>query len=523
MQRQLTLSGAFLLAAGVAVPCRADLGDQQLELVSSDLTTGDNFGAAVAVSGSLMLVGASDDDEPLINSGAAFLFDRSSGTQLFKLLPTVLGNQDLFGSAVALLGGTAVIGVPFADRLGADSGAVYLFDTSTGLQLDSLLPSSGQAGDLFGSSVAISGNTVIVGAPRDDTTDIDAGAAYLFDASNGVELSKLVPSDGLTGDQAGNSVGISGSFAIMGAYQSDALGTASGAAYLFDAATGAELAKLLPDDGEAGAEFGFSCAIDGNVAIVGAHKDSQMATEAGAAYLFDVATGVQIFKLTPSDPGGFDQFGYSVAIQGNTAIVGAHRDTDNGPFSGSAYLFDVHTGLELTKLLAQDGGPGDSFGGAVAIDGSTALVGATGHELNFFDAGAAYVFDATSGAVPASSVLRNGGNTNRVAFTRVTDPVVGSLWKTDVDASGHSTSVAAIEVFQSPSSGFFLSGGELLVDVSSPHLLEVIQPHFGGTTSFSTGLPPDVTLFGLSASSQVAIFGSPGYELTNALDLVLGY
>ena len=109
-------------------------------------------------------------------------------------------------------------------------------------------------------------------------------------------------------------------------------------------------------------------------------------------------------------------------------------------------------------------------------------------------------------------MLRNGGNTNRVAFTRVTDPMVGSLWKTDVDASGHSTSVAAIEVFQSPSSGFFLSGGELLVYVSSPYLLEVIQPHFGGTTSFSTGLPPDVTLFGLSASSQVAIFGSPGYE-----------
>ncbi len=133
--------------------------------------------------------------------------------------------------------------------------------------------------------------------------------------------------------------------------------------------------KITAADAAADDWFGRSVAISGNTALVGARRDDDGGSDSGSAYLFDVNTGSQLAKLTASDAAEGDRFGFSVAISGNTALVGARRDDDGGFDSGSAYLFDVTTGNQIAKLTADDAEAEDWLGSSVAINGNTALVG----------------------------------------------------------------------------------------------------------------------------------------------------
>ena len=178
---------------------------------------------------------------------------------------------------------------------------------------------------------------------------------------------------------------ICGNIAVVGARRDDDNGENSGSAYLFDVVTGQQLWKLFPDDGAAGDNFGGDVSISGNTAIVGARS--------GSAYLFDVTTGQQIAKLLPNDGESADLFGEKVAVFDNLAIVGASHDDDYGDMSGSAYLFDVTTGQQIAKLLPNDGEEGDTFGLSVDIDENLAVIGADdGNNI-----GSAYVFDVVTG------------------------------------------------------------------------------------------------------------------------------
>ena len=266
-----------------------------------------------------------------------------------------------------------------------------------GDQLAKLLADDGAANDLFGISVGISRETAIVGASGDDDNGDKSGSAYLFDTTTVQQIAKLVANDGAELDLFGDSVAISGETAIVGAPFDDDNGTDSGSAYLFDTTTGQQLFKLLPDDGAASDRFGWSVAISGATAIVGAFGDNDNGDDSGSAYLFDTTTGEQIAKLLPDDGAASDRFGWSVAIsppRRATAIVGAVFDDDNGNFSGSAYLFDTTTGRQIAKLLPNDGAADDAFGHSVAISGATAIVGAAFDDDNGDNSGTAYLFDA---------------------------------------------------------------------------------------------------------------------------------
>ena len=202
---------------------------------------------------------------------------------------------------------------------------------------------------------------------------LSTAAAY---ADLGDQLFKLLPNDGAAQDYFGSSVAISGTTAIVGAWWDDDNGTDSGSAYLFDTTTGRQLFKLLPNDGEELDHFGWSAAISGATAIVGARWDDDNGFASGSAYLFDIsdpANPTQLFKLLPDDGAAEDLFGKSVAISGATAIIGAYQDDDNGFRSGSAYLFDTTTGGQIAKLLPDDGAAGDRFGWSVATSGTTGL------------------------------------------------------------------------------------------------------------------------------------------------------
>jgi len=221
------------------------------------------------------------------------------------------------------------------------------------VQSGKLTANDGDFHDNFGYSVAISGNKAIVGAVLDEDNGPQSGSAYLFDVASGEQLAKLTAQDGATDDRFGWSVGLSGNTAIVGAYGKDDDGTDSGSAYLFDVTSGLQLAKLTAHDAAAEDWFGVSVAISGNTAIVGARWDDDFGNNSGSAYLFDVASGEQLAKLTPVDGEGPDEFGRAVAISGHTAIVGAYLDSDNGLWSGSAYVFvpEPSTWLMLCSLL----------------------------------------------------------------------------------------------------------------------------------------------------------------------------
>ena len=273
-----------------------------------------------------------------------------------------------------------------------------------GDQLFKLLADDGAPNDYFGFSVAITGETAIVGANYDVDNGVGSGSAYLFDTTTGRQLFKLLPNDGAADDRFGRSVAISGppgmEVAIVGAYRDEDNGDRSGSAYLFDTTTGRQLFKLLPNDGALGDEFGWSVAISGTTAIVGAQGDDDNGNLSGSAYLFDTTTGRQLYKLLPNDGAAEDLFSHFVAISGTTAIVGAfNNDDDNGNNSGSAYFFDTTTGVQIAKLLPDDGAAYDHFGETVAISGATAIVGAHQNDDNGADSGSAYLFDA---AVPGT-------------------------------------------------------------------------------------------------------------------------
>jgi hypothetical protein len=314
---------------------------------------------------------------------------------------------DLFGSALAQRGSTVLIGAKSEDQLASDMGAAYLMNSETGALIAKLTPSDGEHFDYFGKSVALNQTTAIVGSPHDNTDNgVDSGSAYLFDAQTGLELLKLEAGDGEAMDQFGRSVGISGTTAIVGAWGDDTInGIDSGSAYLFDTTTGAQIAKLLPEDGESNSYFGWTVGISGAIAIVGHASPTDEGDWIESAYLFDVTTGTQIGKLSAADGEIGDSFGRCVSISGTTAIVGAPDDDDNGTSSGSAYIFDALTGTQLAKLVPTDNAQSDRFGSSVAIHGSLAAVGAPlnkgGALQTSLSRGAIYLYHVASASVLA--------------------------------------------------------------------------------------------------------------------------
>ena len=309
--------------------------------------------------------------------------------------------EDLFGYSVAISGNTIVVGAVGEDTGAMFVGSAYVFDATSGALLHTLNNPTPAGLDFFGGSVAIWGNTIVVGAPGEDR-------AYLFDATTGALLRTLNnPTPANTG-YFGGSVAISGDTIVVGAHTGPYLGSAYGSAYVFDAISGALLRTLNNPTPEIGDGFGQDVAISGNTIVVGAAGDDTGATDAGSAYVFDATTGALLHTLNNPTPEIGDGFGgnwefNTLAISGNTIVVGARDDDTGATNAGSAYVFDATTGALLHTLnnpTPEIGGvEGDGFGASVAISGNTIVVGARGDDTGATEAGSAYVFDATSGVL----------------------------------------------------------------------------------------------------------------------------
>jgi hypothetical protein len=401
----LATTALYLLPSAPAVAI-----NEFQRIKAADAEVNDNFGRSVGLSGNTAIIGAWHDNIPGMpvknDAGGAYIFrDSGSGTwtQIDKVFADDAAAGNMFGSSVAISGNTAIVGSP----LRAGGGAAYIFrDNGAGdwVQIDRITADNAIAGDEFGYSVAIDGNTAVVGAWKRGAS---AGAAYVFrDNGSGdwTQIGSLTANDAAMGDQFGVSVAISGSTAMVGASFDANVASLAGAVYVFQEAGGgggwSQADKLLPNDAALAKQFGSSVAMAGTTAVIGAIGDATGASSAGAAYVFQRNGSLvwqQQDKLNPSDPTHTGQFGVSVALSGNTALVGANQNSVNGMVTGSAYLFrnnGAGAWNQIRRLSPSDGEAGDWFGYSTGISGGTALVGSVlaNDSIAGIDTGAGYLY-----------------------------------------------------------------------------------------------------------------------------------
>jgi hypothetical protein len=398
----------------------ADEWDEVKRLGIGYTSDGDYFGRSLAISGDTIVVGAPENDTDAVDSGAVLIYTRNQGgadnwgaTQVIKAPDAA--NQNYFGNSVSISGDTIVVGSNWGDGTARRTGAAYVLGRNRdgadqwGV-VKKLFASDGMAWDNYGGSVAVSGDTIAVASLYDSENGTAAGAAYLYPAQDLEfhEIHKLTDAYGAEDDKFGRSVSISGDTLVIGQPGDE---SSAGAAFIYSrnsdgsagiaADTWGFVQTITASIPTAGDEFGGSVAISADTIVVGAEMAS---SERGAAYVYTRNQGGadnwgHVRTLTASDGVSGDRFGRSVAISGDTIVVGAWGDDDAGSYSGSVYVFECNeSGADnwgqVEKLTATGGESLDYFGYAVAISGDTIIVGAHGDDD---EKGAAYIFSRNQG------------------------------------------------------------------------------------------------------------------------------
>lgn len=347
------------------------------------------FGKAVDIEDDLAVIGAETSGFDGIACGAAFVYEHvGEAWELAALLRASDGAQtNKFGGSVSISGTRVVVGAHMATHGGVTAaGAAYVFENQGDdwIEVAKLVASDAQFTDFFGIAVAVDGDTIVVGAKEEDQAGFNAGAAYVFERVGGIwtQMQKLVPADLAQSDLLGSACCVAGNRIVLGVSGSNALGTDSGAAYVYERDQGVwqERAKLVAPDGESSDHFGQSVAVFGDRIAIGAHGEDDPVSNSGAVYLFDLQEGAWSCsqKLEAPDPESNMRFGISVSIEGVHLLAGAYADDDGVLNSGSSYLFrDDGWGYTFArKLRASDAAISDFYGKAVALSGSTVLIGA---------------------------------------------------------------------------------------------------------------------------------------------------
>ena len=343
------------------------------ELVPSGLDANDNFGYSVAATSNQIVVGAIGDDDQGNDAGAVYVYDATNlSATPTKLAPTGLDADDFFGRSVAANSNQIVVGVRNDDDQGSNAGAVYVYDANNlSAAPTKLAPSDLHGSSNFGHSIAATSNQIVVGAKsyNNFTPDLkfNSGAVYVYDANNlSVTPTKLAPSGLDANDSFGWSVAANSNQIVVGAYNDDDQGNNAGAVYVFDATNlSATPTKLAPSGLDELDSFGYSVAATSNQIVVGAYGDDDQGSNAGAVYVYD-ATNLSATptKLAPSGLGS-DLFGWSVAVISNQIIVGTWLDDDQGTTAGAVYIYDANNlSAAPTKLT---GSAGDRFGYSVSL------------------------------------------------------------------------------------------------------------------------------------------------------------
>ncbi len=393
------LTTLFVLLCGTLNAATITLSTK-LAPVAGEAASFDRMGQAVAVSGNTAVVGAYlATQSGSSDAGTAYVFLRNgtaSWARQQKIAHPNPAVNDLFGNAVAISGDTIAIAAILDDEGAAtNAGAVYIFTRSGSVwTLQQRVIANDPTSDAgFGRSVAIEGNTLLVGAHR---ANAGKGAAYVYTRSGSTwtQQQRLVASDGLVGDYLGASVAISGDRLVLGAERADAgVGSPTvvadaGAAYAFQRSGGiwSQQTKLIPATFSQDDNFGISVAISGATIAVGQpFLGTGVSDNKGAVIVFSEASGTWTRTATvlASDASANDFFGRSVSLSSDMLVVGAYFDDFDRSSTtivngGSAYLYrrSGNNWTELDKLLGNDTVLNDLMGSAVAISGAAMIIGA---------------------------------------------------------------------------------------------------------------------------------------------------
>ena len=324
---------------------------------------------------------------------------------------------------------------------------MYVFERNaagTWVDVAKLTASDNPLGALFGTSISLSGDRVLVGANGDRVAGNFSGSAYVYerlDTGTWFEAAKLTASDAAARDFFGTTVSLSGNLALIGAYKENSGELSdSGSAYIFERdglGTWTEVTKLTASDARANDQFGIAVSLSDDRALIGAYRDWDFfsGSRSGSAYVFErdgTQTWVEAAKLTASDAENLDSFGISVSLSGDRALIGASTDANiaqglNRDDSGSAYLFELDaTGewVEAAKYTASDALPVDNLGTSVSLSGDNVLIGAPIDLIRSRYPGYAYVFDILSaggdldqdGVVNSVDNCPSDANTNQRNF-----------------------------------------------------------------------------------------------------------
>jgi hypothetical protein len=469
------LNGNSNVGAAYIFDLVAGVWTQSAKLFDSAGVTSDYFGWSASLSNNTVLIGVTGDDDIASDSGAVYVYDLSGGiwTETIKLTAPDSIINSRFGTSLKLDGNSAIIASrQSSDLPGEFSVSSYIYELSAGVwslsekllksstntssggyavdlegnkaivssgdglyvfdkiagfwsETNFLVSADNESGDSFGVSIGLSNNTIIVGAFRDDDYGYNSGSVYVFTESMGAfsQSAKLKGDTGGQHNSFGNSVSVSGNRAIVGVQTDGANGWNYGAAYIFDLKAGVwvQTARLTASDGVALHFYGGAVDIDGDRAIVGAANDDQVASDAGAVYIYDrVSDGVwNESKIVTTDGTNSDRFGFSLSLDGDKLIAGAYNDDENGIRAGSAYIFERLNGVwtQVEKLLPSDVVSNDNFGSAVRIEDDVAIVGANRQQVNgFTNGGSVYVFGYSSNSWAQTQKLNAAITFNTLLF-----------------------------------------------------------------------------------------------------------
>lgn len=425
-----------LCATGCLLTGAASLARAQSALLadvgpSSVTQPGAHYGQALALSGDRLVVGAPRFLVAGEFAGAVQVFERApSGAwnATATLLAPTPQDDDDYGYAVAALGNRLMIGAPVDELVGGTEscGVVHAFErqADASWQLQAQLTLAGaKAFDHFGVSVALRPGRALVGAPRRDFAGVNEGAAYVFEPGAGgqwVQKAELRAANPQAYELAGSAVALNGERALLGSPF-----LAAGRVHVFERSpSGAwnEVATLVAHDGAVGDQFGYAVALDGNRAAIGAYKHSHQGVKRGAVYVFErdpAGTWAYAAEFRSVDGGPGEQFGWSVALEGDQIVAGAPGNNGDVYLSGRAYRFLrdpagtwQQVGVFAKSPLQKVAG----YGFAVASSGGRCAVGAPYVHTAGTVTGRAYLYDAEALDVDAKSLSLSSGGTANLAL-----------------------------------------------------------------------------------------------------------
>ncbi len=393
---------------------------------------GDEFGFSVAVDGDVAVAGARFDDAQGANNGAAFIFryDTDNGTWAFAqalYANDIIQSGDGYGWSVGASGERIIVGAPFHDHIGTDGGAAYIYRFN-GAVWDfegELLPQVGPTLNNLGWTVAIDGDVAVAGAPNDNLPVSQAGSVYVFrfDGAAWQFEQEITPAGINAGDRFGTSVAVSGDVIIAGAESDDGPGedlAGCGAAYVYrydpDTTSWVLEQKLFAPDAAPSDQFGIGSDIDGDVAVIGAWRDQDAGFETGSAYVFrrDPGSGWQFEqKLLAFPPEPNAVSGLDVAVSGNLVVIGSSRADFATQDSGAAFVYQYEGAnwTPVARLVHSNPQPGDQLGWSVDVSADVAIVGARLDNQPATDTGQAHVYnlsDCNANGLPDSLDIAQG-------------------------------------------------------------------------------------------------------------------